>query len=137
VVSGGSGIDFGISTGTSHGFLYLCCCQLCPDSSNSRFFLWPCLYPHSPNPRLCVPGPVDPKRAWATAARGTKHVLPTWVRPGMSGGCPCDSFMKYMTVQSLTEEGLQNLGPSVAKMAEVRGAGCAQQAVTLRLADLK
>ena len=44
-----------------------------------------------------------------------------------------DSFQKKMTVQSLTYEGLQLLGPSVAKMAEVEGLDAHRRAVTLRL----
>ena len=38
-----------------------------------------------------------------------------------------------MTVQALTYEGLQNLGPAVAKMAEVEGLDAHRRAVTLRL----
>jgi histidinol dehydrogenase len=38
-----------------------------------------------------------------------------------------------MTVQSLTFEGLQALGPAVAKMAEVEGLDAHRLAVTLRL----
>ena len=53
----------------------------------------------------------------------------------MYGGVSLDSFMKHMTVQSLTLEGLQNLGPSVAKMAEVEGLDAHKRAVTLRLQD--
>lgn len=70
-------------------------------------------------------------------ASGTNHVLPTYGYARMYGGVSLDSFMKYMTVQSLTEQGLRNLGPAVAKMAEVEGLDAHKQAVTLRLADLK
>ena len=45
--------------------------------------------------------------------------------------------MKKMTVQSLSEEGLRNLGPSVATMARVEGLDAHERAVTLRLADLE
>ena len=48
-------------------------------------------------------------------------------------GVSLDSFQKKMTVQSLTYEGLQRLGPSVAKMAEVEGLDAHRRAVTLRL----
>ena len=53
----------------------------------------------------------------------------------MYGGVSLDSFMKHMTVQSLTLEGLQALGPAVAKMAEVEGLDAHKRAVTLRLQD--
>eukprot|EP00898_Chlorokybus_atmophyticus_P005784 jgi/Chlat1/6206/Chrsp44S00448 len=66
-------------------------------------------------------------------ASGTNHVLPTYGYARMYGGVSLDSFMKYMTVQELTHEGLQKLGPSVAKMAEVEGLDAHRRAVTLRL----
>lgn len=51
------------------------------------------------------------------------------VRSGVS----LDSFQKKMTVQNLSLQGLQNLGPAVAKMAEVEGLEAHRRAVTLRL----
>jgi histidinol dehydrogenase len=48
-------------------------------------------------------------------------------------GVSLDTFQKKMTVQNLTLEGLQRLGPSVAKMAEVEGLEAHRRAVTLRL----
>ncbi|KAH8953794.1 hypothetical protein BDL97_08G045200 [Sphagnum fallax] len=70
-------------------------------------------------------------------ASGTNHVLPTYGYARMYGGVSLDSFVKYMTVQSLTAKGLQRLGPSVAKMAEVEGLDAHQRAVTLRLQDIQ
>ncbi|KAG6543017.1 hypothetical protein Mapa_015513 [Marchantia paleacea] len=70
-------------------------------------------------------------------ASGTNHVLPTYGYARMYGGVSLDSFVKYMTVQSLSSEGLLALGPSVAKMAEVEGLDAHARAVTLRLKDLK
>ncbi|KDP34920.1 hypothetical protein JCGZ_09208 [Jatropha curcas] len=70
-------------------------------------------------------------------ASGTNHVLPTYGYARMYGGVSLDSFLKYMTVQSLTEEGLKNLGPYVATMAEVEGLEAHKRAVTLRLADIE
>jgi histidinol dehydrogenase len=66
-------------------------------------------------------------------ASGTNHVLPTYGYARMYSGVSLDSFTKRMTVQSLTYEGLQALGPSVAKMAEVEGLEAHRRAVTLRL----
>ncbi|KAF2618508.1 hypothetical protein F2Q68_00040166 [Brassica cretica] len=54
-------------------------------------------------------------------ASGTNHVLSTYGYARMYGGVSLDSFLKFMTVQSLTEEGLRNLGPYVATMAEIEG----------------
>uniref|UniRef100_A0A7N0SW52 Histidinol dehydrogenase, chloroplastic n=2 Tax=Kalanchoe fedtschenkoi TaxID=63787 RepID=A0A7N0SW52_KALFE len=70
-------------------------------------------------------------------ASGTNHVLPTYGYARMYGGVSLDSFVKYITIQSLTEEGLSNLGPHVATMAEVEGLEAHKRAVTLRLEDIK
>ncbi|KAF2310748.1 hypothetical protein GH714_016885 [Hevea brasiliensis] len=70
-------------------------------------------------------------------ASGTNHVLPTYGYARMYGGASLDSFLKYMTVQSLTEEGLRKLGPYVATMAEVEGLEAHKRAVTLRLQDIE
>ena len=67
----------------------------------------------------------------------TNHVLPTYGYARIYGGVSLDSFLKYMTVQSLTEEGLQKLGPYVATMAEVEGLEAHRRAVTLRLQDIE
>ncbi|KAL5977103.1 Histidinol dehydrogenase, chloroplastic [Asimina triloba] len=70
-------------------------------------------------------------------ASGTNHVLPTYGYARMYGGVSLDSFLKYITVQSLTEEGLRKLGPFVATMAEVEGLEAHKRAVTLRLQDIE
>jgi len=66
-------------------------------------------------------------------ASGTNHVLPTYGYARMYSGVSLDSFQKHMTVQELTLDGLKNLGPSVAKMAEVEGLDAHRRAVTKRL----
>ncbi|WZZ43923.1 hypothetical protein YC2023_040182 [Brassica napus] len=70
-------------------------------------------------------------------ASGTNHVLPTYGYVRMYSGVSLDSFLKFMTVQSLTEEGLRNLGPYVATMAEIEGLDAHKRAVTLRLKDIE
>ncbi|XP_075501992.1 histidinol dehydrogenase, chloroplastic isoform X2 [Primulina tabacum] len=70
-------------------------------------------------------------------ASGTNHVLPTYGYARMYGGVSLDAFLKYITVQSLTEEGLRKLGPYVATMAEVEGLDAHKRAVTLRLQDIE
>ncbi|KAL6495774.1 Histidinol dehydrogenase, chloroplastic [Orobanche gracilis] len=70
-------------------------------------------------------------------ASGTNHVLPTYGYARMYGGLCLDSFLKYITVQSLTEEGLRKLGPYVATMAEVEGLDAHKRAVTLRIRDIE
>lgn len=70
-------------------------------------------------------------------ASGTNHVLPTYGYARMYSGVSLDSFLKYITVQSLTEEGLRKLGPYVARMAEVEGLEAHKRAVTLRLQSME
>ncbi|KAK4254751.1 hypothetical protein QN277_010086 [Acacia crassicarpa] len=70
-------------------------------------------------------------------ASGTNHVLPTYGYARMYSGVSLDSFLKYITIQSLTEEGLRKLGPYVATMAEVEGLDAHKRAVTLRLQDIE
>jgi len=66
-------------------------------------------------------------------ASGTNHVLPTYGYARMYSGVSLESYLKRMTVQELTREGLMALGPSVAKMAEVEGLEAHRRAVTLRM----
>lgn len=70
-------------------------------------------------------------------ASGTNHVLPTYGYARMYSGVSLDSFLKFITVQSLTKEGLLTLGPYVEKMAEIEGLEAHKRAVTLRLQDIK
>ncbi|EIE26673.1 histidinol dehydrogenase [Coccomyxa subellipsoidea C-169] len=66
-------------------------------------------------------------------ASGTNHVLPTYGYARMYSGVSLDTFQKKMTVQSLTLEGLRNVGPAVAHMAAVEGLDAHRRAVTMRL----
>ena len=69
-------------------------------------------------------------------ASGTNHSLPTYGYARMYGGVSVDTFVKYITIQKLTQEGIQNVGPSVEIMASVEGLQAHTNAVTLRLNDL-
>lgn len=64
---------------------------------------------------------------------GTNHVLPTYGCARMYSGVSLDSFLKKITVQTLTLEGLQNLGPTVEKMAQVEALDAHKRAVSVRL----
>ncbi|OUZ99375.1 Histidinol dehydrogenase [Macleaya cordata] len=81
-------------------------------------------------------GPWTPE-SMGDYASGTNHVLPTYGYSRMYSGVSLDSFLKFITVQSLTEEGLRMLGPHVVKMAEVEGLEAHKRAVTLRLQDIE
>ena len=54
----------------------------------------------------------------------------------MYSGVSLDSFVKKITVQSLTRQGLLNLGPHVAVMASVEGLDAHRNAVQYRIDDV-
>ncbi len=66
-------------------------------------------------------------------ASGTNHTLPTNGYARAWSGVSLDSFVKKVTFQELTKEGLQNIGPSIEAMAEAEGLFAHKNAVTIRL----
>jgi histidinol dehydrogenase len=70
-------------------------------------------------------------------ASGTNHTLPTNGYARSFAGVALESFMKYITYQQLTEQGLKTLGPVVEKMAEAEELIGHRQAVRIRLDNLK
>ncbi len=70
-------------------------------------------------------------------ASGTNHTLPTHGYARAYSGVSLDSFIKKITFQRLTPEGLQALGPTVETMAEAEELIAHKQAVSLRLQSLK
>ncbi|HYF70072.1 MAG TPA: histidinol dehydrogenase [Ohtaekwangia sp.] len=69
-------------------------------------------------------------------ASGTNHTLPTNGYAKAYAGVSLESFMKYITYQQLTKEGLQSLGPVVEQMAEAEQLMAHKQAVSIRLKKL-
>ena len=69
-------------------------------------------------------------------ASGTNHTLPTNGYARNYSGVSLDSFLKKITFQRLTSEGLLNVGPVVEIMAEAEGLRAHARAVTLRLEAL-
>lgn len=69
-------------------------------------------------------------------ASGTNHTLPTNGYAKASAGVSLESFIRYITFQKLSEEGLRTLGPVVEKMAEAEGLTGHKNAVTIRLEAL-
>ena len=69
-------------------------------------------------------------------ASGTNHTLPTngWARS--YSGLNMDSFMKKITFQEISAEGLQNLGPVVETMAEAELLDAHRNAVSVRLKSI-
>ena len=66
-------------------------------------------------------------------ASGTNHTLPTsgWARS--CSGVNMDSFMRKMTLQELTKEGLASLAPTIVNMARAEGLDAHARAVTVRI----
>jgi histidinol dehydrogenase len=67
-------------------------------------------------------------------ASGTNHVLPTNGHARAYSGVSVDSFVKKITFQQLTKEGLNGIGPTVTRMAEAEGLEAHARAVGIRLA---
>jgi histidinol dehydrogenase len=65
-------------------------------------------------------GPYSPVPA-GDYATGGNHVLPTggWARS--TGGLGLEAFMKTVTVQRVTKEGLERLAPTIEALADLEG----------------
>lgn len=66
-------------------------------------------------------------------ASGTNHTLPTNGFARSCSGISVDDFVKKISFQSITKEGIKNLGPVVEIMAEAEGLQAHKNAVTVRL----
>jgi len=69
-------------------------------------------------------------------ASGTNHTLPTNGYAKAFSGVSLDSFMKKITFQRLTSEGIRNLGRTIEVMAEAEGLHAHKMAVSVRLEKL-
>jgi len=70
-------------------------------------------------------------------ASGTNHTLPTNVYARSYSGVSLDSFVKKITFQKITAQGLQNIGPAIEIMAAAESLDAHKNAVTIRLNTLK
>jgi len=64
---------------------------------------------------------------------GTNHVLPTYGYARRSSSLGVGDFMRSMTVQELTEDGLRRIGPIAETIAELEGLDAHARAVAERL----
>ena len=64
---------------------------------------------------------------------GTNHTLPTNGYAAMYSGVSLDSFVKKITYQELTKEGLENIGQTVMTMAAAEGLDAHKNAISIRL----
>ena len=69
-------------------------------------------------------------------ASGTNHTLPTNGYARNYSGVSLDSFLRKITFQQLSGEGIQNIGPAIERMAEAEQLFAHKNAVTLRLKSL-
>jgi len=69
-------------------------------------------------------------------ASGTNHTLPTNGYARNYSGVSLDSFFRKVTFQSITENGIRNIGPAIELMAEAEELFAHKNAVTLRLKNL-
>jgi histidinol dehydrogenase len=65
-------------------------------------------------------------------ASGTNHTLPTSAYARAYSGVSVDSFVKKITFQHLTSEGLRNIGPHVEILADLEGLHAHRNAVNVR-----
>lgn len=66
-------------------------------------------------------------------ASGTNHSLPTYGYAKTFGGVSVESFMKSVTFQNLTKEGLRNISETIQTLAETEGLIAHKNAVSIRL----
>ncbi len=66
-------------------------------------------------------------------ASGTNHTLPTNGYAKNYSGVSLDSFVKKITFQKLTSQGIQNLGPTIELMAAAEQLDAHKNAVSIRL----
>jgi len=69
-------------------------------------------------------------------ASGTNHTLPTGGNAKSFSGVSVDSFVKKITFQEISPEGLINIGPVIEKMAEAELLHGHKNAVSIRLKSL-
>ena len=86
--------------------------------------------------RICCAGSVfvghyTPESA-GDYASGTNHTLPTSAWAHSYSGVNIDSYMRKMTIQEITREGLESLAPTIIAMAEAEGLQAHANAVKVR-----
>jgi len=64
---------------------------------------------------------------------GTNHTLPTNSFARSYSDVSLDSFLRKITFQNITKQGIQNLGKCIEIMAEAEGLFAHKNAVTIRL----
>lgn len=94
---------------------------------------WKSLIPRIVNAGSVFLGHLTPESA-GDYASGTNHTLPTSGYAKSYSGVSVDSFIKKITFQHITEEGLRYIGSTVETLAELEGLQAHKQAMSIRLA---
>jgi histidinol dehydrogenase len=68
---------------------------------------------------------------------GTNHTLPTNGYARSYSGLSVESFMKKITFQEISREGLTKLGPVTEIMADAESLQAHRNAVSIRLKDIQ
>ncbi len=94
------------------------------------------------NPRDALPfvrnagsvflGPWSPESA-GDYCSGTNHVLPTYGFARSYSGLGVEQFMRQMSVQELSEEGLRSIAPTIMELARLEGLDAHAEAVRRRM----
>ncbi len=77
-------------------------------------------------------GPWSPESA-GDYCSGTNHVLPTYGFARSYSGLGVEQFMRQMTVQELSEEGLRSIAPAITELAKLEGLDAHAEAVRRRI----
>ncbi|MEM9469511.1 MAG: histidinol dehydrogenase [Pseudomonadota bacterium] len=76
-------------------------------------------------------GPWTPESA-GDYASGTNHVLPTYGYARTYSGLNVEAFQKTITVQNISQQGLQNIGDCVETLANLEGLDAHARAISIR-----
>ncbi|KAJ2076538.1 trifunctional histidinol dehydrogenase [Coemansia sp. RSA 988] len=100
---------------------------------------------HNADARACLPdvvnagsvfvGPYSPESC-GDYASGTNHTLPTYGFSRMYSGVSTTTFLKHITAQELTRDGLANIAQTVMTLAEVEELEAHRNAVAIRMQDM-
>ncbi len=93
--------------------------------------LWQQLTPAIVNAGSVFLGNLTPESA-GDYASGTNHTLPTSAYSKAYSGVSVDSFVKKITFQHITPDGLKNIGPAIEILAELEGLHAHKNAVSVR-----
>ncbi|EOR93776.1 Histidinol dehydrogenase [Arcticibacter svalbardensis MN12-7] len=93
---------------------------------------WKALIPAVKNAGSVFLGNLTPESA-GDYASGTNHTLPTSAYARSFSGVSLDSFIKKITFQHISPEGIQHIGHTVEVLAELEGLQGHKNAMTLRM----